>query len=178
MGIKFGQLGSQKNNKVKATSRERSLAKRLGGRAVPASGAIAGMPGDIETERFLIDDKFTGQKAYTLTIKTLDKLTREANSQDKQPLLIIKFENGISKGSPSEWALIPTTELEDEFQNFEVLGKSTAISASMVNSLYKNSIKEEKEPIKEYIFYGVSLGVPNKWKLVPLQLLENRGYFG
>jgi len=135
------------------------------------------MPGDISTEKYLIDDKFTGQKAYTLTIETINKVTREAYSQDKIPMLIMKLENGISKGYPSEWCLIPTSELEDEFRQFEVLGKSTAISANIVNSLYKNSIKEEKEPIKEYTFYGVALGVPNKWKLTPLTLIEKRGYF-
>ena len=105
----LGPLGSQKHNKKKAQKRERDLAEELGGKATPNSGATPMSPGDVHLPDFLLDDKFTGKKSYSVTTETLNKLCREARSLGKDPALVIHFEDssGIKDLNPQTWVLIP-----------------------------------------------------------------------
>ena len=172
-----GSLGSNKASKTEAIIRERALAKRLGGKAQSNSGS-GDDKGDVLHHTFLIDDKFTATRSYTLSKETLDKLSREARGHDREPLLMIKFKKGIAKGNPSEWAVIPKRLFNEEtIDQVDVRGKTTLISVQIVNNLYKKSIREEAEPARTLKFYNITLAVDSAWVLVPLQDLERRGYF-
>lgn len=106
MGL--GPMGSGKSNKKTAQKRERDLAEYLGGEATPNSGATPSKPGDVHLPDFLLDDKFTGKLSYSVTIKDINKLCREARSLSKQPALIIHFTNEeMSMMNEKTWALIP-----------------------------------------------------------------------
>lgn len=105
----LGPIGSQRHQKKKAQDRERKLADRLGGEATPNSGATKMKPGDVHLPNFLIDDKYTGKKSYSLTTENINKLCKEARSMSKSPAFVIYFENssGIYDLNPKEWAIIP-----------------------------------------------------------------------
>lgn len=57
---------------------ERQAARLDGGVTQPASGALPGRKGDIRTEDWLIEDKFTDAHSFTITEKLLDKIIRDA----------------------------------------------------------------------------------------------------
>lgn len=68
--------------RVQATKRARrselELAKSTGGRRQPASGALPGRKGDVRTNGFLVEDKFTDAKSYTLKADDWRKIEQEA----------------------------------------------------------------------------------------------------
>jgi len=68
---------------------EKKLAKKLGGRAQPASGALPFFKEDIELGKFLIQVKRTDKKQYTLKAKDLKDLVRHAVKIGKEPVMII-----------------------------------------------------------------------------------------
>ena len=172
-----GSLGSDKHNKVKAMDREKKLAKRLGGYAQPGSGS-GDQKGDIITDVYLIDDKFTGKNSYTISTKTLDKLTREANSHDKKPILLIKFTCRVPPFVDNEWCLIRQDDFKGEtFDSVDVLTKTTILPIKALSSLKKSSSKRDYDPIRIMSFYKCSLGVSRNWVLCPLTYLEDQGYF-
>jgi len=176
--MRFGRIGSDKNNKKEARKREVNLAKELGGRATPNSGATDGAKGDISFGKYLLDDKFTSKPAYSVTVPTLSKITREAYAVGKYPLLSINIRKGITKGYPDTWILVPISEIELESQKTtEVQANSYLVSAQILNSIYKTSLREQTMPCVILQFYKVPLGVSNKWYLLPLENLKDRGFF-
>jgi len=68
----------QKRQTKRARNSEEELAKSTGGQRQPNSGAMPGRKGDVRENGFLVDDKFTDAKSYTLTTATWLKITREA----------------------------------------------------------------------------------------------------
>jgi len=62
----------------RAQRSERQLARSTGGRQQPASGAFPGRKGDVIENGFLVDDKFTDHKSYTLTVEQWRKISMEA----------------------------------------------------------------------------------------------------
>lgn len=61
------------------------------------SGALWFDKGDLKTEDYLIECKYTDKKSYRISIETLQKLWSEAMDSNKMPRLIV----GIGK----EWLL-------------------------------------------------------------------------
>lgn len=176
--MKFGRLGSEKNNKKEAQKRERGLAKRFGGKATPNSGAIEGFRGDVILDKYLVEDKFTNQKGYSLKLETLSKITKEAYEANREPLFIVEFRQGIKHGNPKEWALIPKKLFNEEIADLiEVRNKSTFLSVQILNTFYSQCLKDDKNIAREMKFYGVPLGVSASWILTPLKELEDNGYF-
>jgi hypothetical protein len=75
---------------------ERKIAKLLGGKRIPLSGSISFIPGDVITDRFLVECKLrgsSGRKQIAIEKSWLTKIEKEARSQDKVPLLIFKYKN-------------------------------------------------------------------------------------
>ena len=107
MSQKFGRVGSNKNSKKQAIKEEQRFGKEIGGVAHPNSGAIDGMKGDGSNEEFTYDHKFTEDKSYILSTTDLNKITREAREQNREPMMGIKFYKGISIGVDSEWVILP-----------------------------------------------------------------------
>lgn len=67
---------------------EKVLAKYLGGKRQPFSGARWTEKGDIETPDFLIEVKTTAKESYALKLSVLKKIELEALHRYKRPALI------------------------------------------------------------------------------------------
>jgi hypothetical protein len=75
---------------------ERRIARLLGGRRIPLSGSLILMPGDVITDKFLVECKLrssSGKKQISIEKSWLTKIEKEAKSQNKIPLLIFKYKN-------------------------------------------------------------------------------------
>lgn len=68
---------------------EKKLAKRLGGRPQPASGAFPFHREDVVAGEYLIQVKRTDKQQYTLNMSDLNKLVANAVKAGKSPLLIL-----------------------------------------------------------------------------------------
>lgn len=109
-----GAMGSQKSNKKKAQDREQKLGDRFKGEATPNSGATPGRPGDVSLKEFLVEDKFTGRKSYSVTCELLNKICKEAYSVGKSPAFIVHFEDHIGQFNPDTWVLLPLDVAEEK----------------------------------------------------------------
>jgi hypothetical protein len=92
--------------KKQINSHEKKLAKRLGGRTTPASGAKDAHKGDIKVGEFLIDDKSTVNNSISITKDMLVKINREARESGKNPCLSISFHGDMGLAG-STWYLVP-----------------------------------------------------------------------
>ena len=81
-----------KNNKKVSQKLEKNLAKKLGGRATPGSGAFDFHKGDVKTKDFLLEHKFTNASFYRLNVQTWLKIKNEAFSQKRLPAMEIVFD--------------------------------------------------------------------------------------
>lgn len=71
------------------------------------SGALSFSPGDLSTDKYCIEAKFTDKKGYRITSKTLEKIWDESLDANKEPLMII----GIA-GEEYRWRLVVQIEKE------------------------------------------------------------------
>lgn len=71
---------------------EKAAALRFGGRRQIASGALAHSKGDIRTAEYLIEDKITAARSYSITRKVWDKIAVEALNVGKTPLLRVTID--------------------------------------------------------------------------------------
>ena len=74
-----GQKQSQKH--------EKRIAKLVGGKPTPASGAFWSNKGDVRSDDLLVEHKWTGKLSVTIQSKVLKKITREAILEGRQPVL-------------------------------------------------------------------------------------------
>ncbi|KKM19224.1 hypothetical protein LCGC14_1657830 [marine sediment metagenome] len=79
---------------------EKKLAKKLGVKAQPGSGAFPFYKEDIELDKCLIQVKHTGKKQFTLKADDLKTLVRSAVKIGKAPIMIVKL-------GGREWAITP-----------------------------------------------------------------------
>jgi hypothetical protein len=97
---------------------ERRLAKQLGARLQPASGARAGAKGDAQLAAVLLEVKSTVAASMVLKLDWLAKITREARAVHCTPVLAVNFT--LADGRPvadGQWVLMPLSrwqELTDE----------------------------------------------------------------
>jgi len=68
---------------------EKRLAKAVGGRTTPASGAFWGRKGDVEAPDILIEHKWTGKDRYTVKAETLEKICTEAIFAGRMPVFMM-----------------------------------------------------------------------------------------
>lgn len=74
--------------KKKSKKQENRTAKEFGGLTQIASGAIDGMKGDVRTNDYLIENKFTDSPNYTVDFKIWNKIFKEAiRDGGRTPLL-------------------------------------------------------------------------------------------
>jgi Holliday junction resolvase len=86
---------------------EQKVAKRIGGRQTPASGA-AGLKGDISLGNFMIECKSTTHDSISLQREWALKVIREALSAGKTPALHLTFTDDDGKTKPKgAWVCIP-----------------------------------------------------------------------
>ncbi len=92
---------------------EKRTAKRLGGQVRRGSGAIEGYKGDITLHDFLVENKTTIHRSFSLKLDWLDKISLEAREEGRVPALAVQFVD--SEGNPvrhGRWVMVP----EDEFK--------------------------------------------------------------
>jgi hypothetical protein len=66
----------------------------FGGKTIPGSGNKWWNPGDIKTADFLIQDKQTEKKSFSITQDLWTKTCKEANESGKLPALSIELGDG------------------------------------------------------------------------------------
>ena len=90
---------------------EGEVAKRIGGRKTPASGALS-EKGDVRLKGVVrIECKTTSHKSFSVTQEMLEKIEYAALSAGELPALVIEFLN--AKGNPtSAVAVVPLWVLD------------------------------------------------------------------
>ncbi len=117
--MKFPGLGKPSDSiKASANKHEKRLAKKLGAKRQPNSGATPGAKGDIKTPEILFDSKQTGDTKITVTSEMLGKISLEAQQINRYPGLILTLQTHLLVSS--EWAMIPLDyfkQLSEELTN-------------------------------------------------------------
>jgi len=73
--------------------KERRDAKDLGGNVTPRSGGFWSFAGDVKTDRFLLDSKYTETDHFKVSTKIWNKIYDEALLAQKTPILSLEIEN-------------------------------------------------------------------------------------
>lgn len=97
------------------TGQEDRVAKKLGGRRQPGSGASPYAKGDVKQpsgvefspDRFLIECKQTEKKSLRVQGQWLSKITREAMAAGKEPALEFEIQGYEDPQLEKEWIAIP-----------------------------------------------------------------------
>lgn len=98
----------QPTKRQKSMAQEERLAQRARkchGRRVPASGAIPGMPGDVEVFRFLMEAKRTDSAGLYISETKIEKIENEAASKALVPAISQEL-TGKTRGRQT-WVTIP-----------------------------------------------------------------------
>lgn len=86
--------GNPKDKGAHGRRAESLVAKRLGGKLQPGSGAIAGAKGDVKVNAkydFLLENKASSGKSFSLPKDWLYKISREAIAANRVPALAFQF---------------------------------------------------------------------------------------
>lgn len=75
----------------RADKQERGIARRLGGRQQPRSGAGPWRKHDVDQGDFLIEAKYTDVGSYRLTVKEWEVLRRRARLEGKLPMYHVEM---------------------------------------------------------------------------------------
>lgn len=93
---------------------EKRLAKEMGGRLRPASGAMAGVKGDIARGDVLLEAKSTTRDSLGVKYEWLAKISREAVAENKTPALAVSFVDTSGKAFPhGDWVMVPRRVFEE-----------------------------------------------------------------
>jgi hypothetical protein len=71
---------------------EQRIAKAVGGQTTAASGAFWSRKGDVRSQKFLIEHKWTGKKSKTIQSAELKKITNEAIMDGRTPVFGIHLD--------------------------------------------------------------------------------------
>jgi hypothetical protein len=94
---------------------EKRLAKNLGARLQPASGALSRFKSDMVVGRYRIESKSTTNNTLALALSWLHKITSEALSSKQVPVVTISFvtPEGKPQDLNAEWVLMPMYHFKD-----------------------------------------------------------------
>ena len=93
---------------------EKKLAKSIGARLTPASGALDSAKGDMSKGEFLLESKSTIYDSIKVDWDFLLKIAHEAKFKGKTPVLTISFVTGDgSAKKDGTWAMVPMSVLKD-----------------------------------------------------------------
>ncbi len=99
---------------------EKKVAKRMGARLRPNSGAMEGAKGDMTLGNFLIEAKSTQAGGINLQLTWLRKIVREVRTTGQDPALVILFTD--VEGNPrrdGEWVAVPRKVFERLVEGLE-----------------------------------------------------------
>lgn len=95
----------------RARKQERELAKRVGGRVTPGSGAFS-LKGDVRVKSLMrIEAKTTKNKSFSVTLEMIEKIEEAALSHGEVPVIVVEFNDGNGK-KLKEVAVIPAYVLD------------------------------------------------------------------
>jgi hypothetical protein len=141
--------------KKKSQKLEKSLARNLGGRTTPGSGAFSFHKGDVNSDIWLAEHKYTDKSKYRLSLKIWEKIKEEAQSYNKLPLMEVVI-NGES--NPLKLIIVSlqdfqssTNSTEEEFLLLFFCGLIESKTAGV--NLLKKDIEMQFETIR-YNFEG------------------------
>lgn len=96
---------------------EKKLAKQLGGKVRPASGAMEGAKGDIDLGDFLMEAKSTIQMSMAVKFGWLAKIAHEARAVGKKPALAISFTHDDGEAvRDGQWVMVPLSVWEEHLK--------------------------------------------------------------
>lgn len=78
--------------RTNSQKQERSLAKNLGGRTVPASGAFWSRKGDVRSDDLLVEAKTTEAASYSIKKAVWEKIRKEALLDGRIPVLAVQIQ--------------------------------------------------------------------------------------
>ena len=108
----FGKDGAKKARK-KVIRQEEDGARLIGGRRHVGSGAITDLKSDASSDEWQQESKQTAKKSMSLKLEWLYKICVEAKTQDKRPMVHIRFtEIPEYMVMPDDWVLIPAKEFK------------------------------------------------------------------
>jgi len=119
----------KKYRKKASQTQEKTLAKKLNGKVTPGSGAFGFHKGDVKTNEYLAEAKFTDAQEYRLTLQTWNKIKNEAYSVDKTPLMEVCLDQD---GTPIKLIIIAPLDLFDKFNMDEDEFIDTFMSAPIL----------------------------------------------
>jgi hypothetical protein len=98
---------------------EKRLAKSMGAKLTPNSGAMRSSKGDMKKGNFLIESKSTIHLSMSVEQAWLTKINNEAMNCGKMPALTVSFVTSDGKPRPgtNEWVMVPKSvflELTEE----------------------------------------------------------------
>lgn len=105
LGLKF----ENQTIKQKSVQQENLVAEICGGRVQPGSGSSIYAKGDVKTQDYLIECKRTDKRSIGLKVDWLEKITEEARTAGKRPMMSLEFEDTRYE---QQWFLIPRSEWE------------------------------------------------------------------
>lgn len=79
------------SKKERSKQQERRSARKVGGRTQPASGALAGRKGDVQSEHFVIECRYTDAAQYIFKLADWDKLRKQAVVRGREPVMEVEF---------------------------------------------------------------------------------------
>lgn len=92
----------------KVTQQEEDGAALIGGKRHRGSGAVEKLKSDASSSKWQQEAKQTSHQSFSLTVDVLDKITREARMQHKDPMVYLRFTNmEQSKVASDNWVIIP-----------------------------------------------------------------------
>lgn len=71
---------------------EERLADKFDGQRSAASGAFWSRKGDVRTDKYLIEHKYTAKKSFTIKAEVLRKIEEEALLDSRTPVLAFELE--------------------------------------------------------------------------------------
>ena len=136
----------KKYKRKTSQKQEKTLAKKLSGKVRLGSGALSWFKGDVITESFLVEAKYTDSLEYRLTLQTWNKIKNEAYSCDKMPLMEICLNQA---DVPVKIIIINPMDLYDKTKIDE--DKSTSIFKFLNIETESKSINLKYDVIKPHI---------------------------
>lgn len=88
----FGEQGDKRRQNRRSRAQERKRAAETGGKVQRGSGTSWRARGDVRREEDLEQLKFTDAASYRVSVKEWQAIVADAQSQGREPVLIIDFE--------------------------------------------------------------------------------------
>lgn len=90
------------------------VAKKIGARLTPASGAVDGFKSDMITPDYRIEAKSTQTATMSIKLEWLVKITEEALNSNKVPALTVSYVTPAGKPRRfGDWVMIPLSHYEE-----------------------------------------------------------------